>query len=238
MSSIVLINQSSVLSDVEVRRIAKACNHQLHYEVARAWSIRNPLKVVFDTEVSAEDYPFFLVDAIPEAPGALAYHFVQDNGVPAGKIGVKTTLGAGEDVSIATSHETVELQCDIYCATWSYSSRLRCLVATEACDPVQGDTYTISVDRHPIKVSNFVTPHYFTDNALGKQLDFMGSLQQTFAIAPGGYQIQMRTGQVHNVFGEEFPDAVRLGKEASQGRTFWRHVTVALAMENELPAEL
>jgi hypothetical protein len=52
--------------------------------------------------------------AIPEAPGALAYHFVQPDGVPAGKIGVETTLNAGETVASATSHEAVELQCDIF----------------------------------------------------------------------------------------------------------------------------
>lgn len=226
--SIILVNQSSALDDTEVKKIARACNHQLHYEVARAWSIRNPLKVLFGAEVGAGDYPFYLVDDIPEAPGALAYHFVQDDGIPAGKIGVKTTQAAGELVSSATSHETVELQCDIYCASWSYSSRLRCLVATEACDPVQSNTYA-SIGG--VEVSNFVTPHYFTDDALGNPLDYLGSLTETFGIASGGYQIQMRAGQAKNVFGDEFPEAVRVGKEASQGRTFWRNVTMALAMQ-------
>jgi hypothetical protein len=220
------------MGDADVARIAQACNSQLQNEVALAWDIKEPLTVTAAPSAGAGSYPFFFVDDIPEAPGALAYHFVQANGVPAGKIGVKTTQSAGESVSSATSHEAIELQCDIYCATWSFSSRLRCLVATEACDPVQSGTYDITVEGSPVQVSNFVTPAYFTDNPLGRPLDHLGLLSQTFAIAHGGYQIQMKAGRVHNVFGEGFPDALRAGKEASQGRTFWRAVTMALVMQS------
>lgn len=224
-----LINQSTALSDAEVRDIATACDAQLQNEVAQAWNIHEPLHVT--TTQTATDYPFFLVDTIPEQADALAYHFVQDNGIPAGKIGVQTTLAAGESVSSATSHEAVELQCDIFCASWSYSDRLRCLVATEACDPVQGDTYAIKIaGGTSVEVSDFVTPYYFTENALGNPLDHLGKVKQPFAIAKGGYQIQMKGGTVANVFGPDFPDRLRAGKEASRGRTFWRHVTMALAL--------
>jgi len=226
---IALINQSSAISDTQVQRIAEACDLQLQHDVAPAWDIKSPLRVA--TSIEPSWYPFFLVDTIPEAPGALAYHFVQPNGVPAGKIGVKTTLQAGESVESATSHEAVELQCDVFCASWSYSDRLRCLVATEACDPVQSDTYEIKVDDGTlVEVSNFVTPYYFTEDPLDQPLDHLGKLKQTFGISPGGYQIQMKGGKVNNVFGDHFPRALRAGKEASQGRTFWRNVTMAIAM--------
>jgi hypothetical protein len=229
---IVLINQSTVLTDAEVHQIAAACDHQLRNEVAKAWNIRDPLRVTTANDPQA--YPFFLVDTIPEEAGALAYHYVQDNGIPAGKIGVKTTQDAGESVSSATSHEAVELQCDIFCASWSYSDRLRCLVATEACDPVQNDTYTVKVAGATlVEVSNFVTPSYFTEDAQGRPLDHLGSLKETFSIAKGGYQIRMKGGKVTNVFGDSFSPTVRAGKEASRGRTFWRHVTMALAMSGD-----
>jgi hypothetical protein len=77
-----------------------------------------------------------------------------------------------------------------------------------------------------------VTPYYFTDNALSNPLDHLQKLSETFDIAPGGYQIQMKAGRVHNVFGADFSATLREGKEASQGRTFWRHVTMALVMES------
>jgi hypothetical protein len=226
--SIVLVNQSTAITDADVRHIAEACDRQLGHEVAAAWGIKHPLRVT--TTADPKGYPFFLVDTIPESRGALAYHFVQDNGIPAGKIAVETTLAAHESVSSATSHEAVELQCDIFCASWSYSERLRGRVATEACDPVQSDTYTIPTGGGEIEVSNFVTPSYFTDNALGEPLDHLRTLEQTFGITKGGYQIRMKGGAVTNVFGDAFPEAVRVGKELSHGRTFWRHVTMALAL--------
>jgi hypothetical protein len=226
---IALINQSSAISGEQVKGIAEACNLQLNNHVAPAWDIKSPLEVSTSPEPSS--YPFFFVDTIPEAPGALAYHFVQDNGIPAGKIGVETTLKAGESVQSATSHESVELQCDIFCASWSYSDRLGCLVATEACDPVQADTYEIKIgDGTMVEVSNFVTPYYFTEDPLRQPLDHLGNLKQTFEISPGGYQIQMKAGRVSNVYGAEFSSALRAGKEASRGRTFWRNVTMAIAM--------
>jgi hypothetical protein len=229
--NIALINNSTALSDKEVQRIAEACDLQLRRDVAPVWDIKHPIRVT--TTHSDGDYPFFLVDEIPEEKDALAYHYVQNNGVPAGKIGVKTTLDAGETVSSATSHEAVELQCDIFCASWSYSSRLQCLVATEACDPVQADVYPIEVGGGNVEVSNFVTPAYFADDPLGKPLDHLGKLDKTFAIARGGYQIRMKGGRVDNVYGEDFSEKVRAGKQASHGRTFWRHVTMALVMSGD-----
>ena len=136
-------------------------------------------------------------------------------------------------VETAASHEAVELQCDIFCASWSFSNRLSCLVATEACDPVQGDSYTVDIaDGTKVPVSNFVTPAYFTDNALGNKVDYLGKLNETFAISPGGYQIQMKGGAVKQAWGAQAPAALREGKARSQGRTFWRAVTMAIAMQS------
>jgi hypothetical protein len=226
---IVLVNQSAQITDAEVARIAEACQAQLREHVAPVWNISHPLHVT--TTPHPSSYPFFLVDTIPEAPGALAYHFVQSSGVPAGKIGVQTTLQVGETVSATMSHETVELQCDIFCASWSYSSRLRCLVATEACDPVQNDSYKIKLASGTfVPVSNFVTPSYFTDDGLGQPLDHLGNIARTFDIAKGGYQIRMHGGRVTNVYGKDVSAELRKAKEASRGRTFWRHVTMALAL--------
>jgi hypothetical protein len=227
---IALVNQSALISDAEIESIAQACNMQLQNEVAAAWGLLDPLKVRSGSNPSA--YRFYFVDDIPEAPGALAYHFVDPiSGKPAGKIGVRATRKAGESVSSATSHEAVELQCDEFCASWSYSNRLKCLVATEACDPVQSQTYSLTVAGTSIEVSNFVTPYYFTDNALGNPLDHLGRLTETFEIASGGYQIQMKGGATKSVFGTKFDPALREAKEASRGRTFWRQVDMALVMQ-------
>jgi hypothetical protein len=222
-----LINQSSAVDDGQVRNIAAACTIQLREHVGPAWNIAEPIQVVVGETPGA--YPFYLVDEIPEAPGALAYHTVE-HGVPTGRIGVLTTLRAHESIESATSHEAVELQCDIFCASWSFSSRLGCLVATEACDPVQSESYEIDVNGTKVEVSNFVTPAYFADDPSGAKVDHLGSLGRSFDVARGGYQVQMKAGKVHNVFGQAFPDELKAAKAASRGRTFWRHVTMAVAL--------
>lgn len=228
---IVFVNQSTKITDAEVANIAEACDAQLQKEVATAWDIKTPLHVATGQAAHKTWYPFFFVDDIPDAPDALAYHYVQSNGIPAGKIGVNATLAAKETVSSAASHEAVELQCDIFCATWSFSDRLGCLVATEACDPVQGDSYSIKVaDGTKVPVSNFVTPYYFTGSSSKNAVDHMGTLSKPFEIAPGGYQIQMKAGKISNQWGASASKALRAAKAASEGRTYWRHVTMAIAL--------
>ncbi len=79
-------------------------------------------------------------------------------------------------------------------------------------------------------MSNFVTPYYFTEDALGHALDHLGTLTQTFGIAKGGYQIRMKGGAVTNEYGDGFSPKLRAAKLASHGRTFWRNVTMAIAL--------
>lgn len=227
--AIALVNQSTQVTDSEVADIAEACNLQLQNEVAKAWQIASPLAVTVTP--SEGDYIFYFVDEIPEAPGALAYHDVDKNGVPFGRLGVETTLKAGESVSGAASHEAVELQCDIYCASWSFSNGLNCLVATEACDPVQSETYKVHVaSGADVEVSNFVTPLYFTPVESGS-FDHLGSLKHPFEISSGGYQIRMKAGRVHNVFGDRVSEELKQAKRESHGRTYWRQISAALALE-------
>jgi hypothetical protein len=228
-TGIQIINRSSQLDATDTRRIAQACDIQLRRDVAKAWNIASPLRV--GLVLRPGWYRCYLVDRIPEAPDALAYHSVDGRGTPFIRVGVTETLANGDTVSATTSHETVELQCDIYCQEWAYSSRLRHLVATEACDPVQAQSYRIRVpDGTFVPVSNFVTPDYFVDSTHGRPLDHQRTLVQPFSIAAGGYRIDMRAGAVTNTFAKGYPRAKKRQIAAGRGRTFWRHVTMAIAM--------
>lgn len=219
---ITFINQSTVLHDDQVEEFAVAINEAMHEHVAPAWK-RSPISVSAATRRRHPSwYPFYFVDKIPEAPGALAYHDVDTNG-PYGKIGVQTTLDAGEDVCSAGSHEAFELFGDVFCADWAYSNRLNKLVARELCDPCQSDSFKINGQT----ISDFVLPAYFEEEHDGPYT-YMDTVSDSFGIARGGYQIQMTPGGVKNVFGDDFPDRLMAGKDASHGRTFWRKVTGAL----------
>lgn len=221
------VNKSSLLPATQVADYAEACNVQLHEHVAPAWH-QSPLSVSIHHHPSW--YQFQFVDTIPEAPGALAYHDVDENGKPYGRIGVKTTLDAGETVSSAASHEAVELFCDVYCQQWDYSNALRSLVAHEACDPCQSNSYEID----GIEVSDFVLPAYFEENGSAEgKLTYTNAIARPFGIANGGYQIVMKAKasslQVTNVFGDIPPSpALMAAKAQSHGRSYWREVQAAL----------
>lgn len=223
------VNESAHLTAADLVRIADACNKQLHLHVAPAWGIKSPLSV--STLHHPSWYPCYLADTIPEAPGALAYHDVDDTGRPFMKIGVETTLDAGDTVSSAVSHEACELEVDRYCAQWTYSVGRRCVVATEVCDPVQDQSYTItSTDGTKVPVSNFVTPWYFVDDGHIHGYDYLDTLGGPFSVSPGGYLIVMKAGAVTNVFGESVDERKRAQREASRGRSWWRAVQMADAM--------
>lgn len=217
-----LETQSAKVTAAQLTAIAAACRDQLHNEVATAWNIRSPLTV--STLHHPSWYRFTLVDEIPEAPGALAYHDVDANGHPYGRLGVNATLRAGESISSVVSHECVELQCDIYCASWAYSVGRRALVAVEACDPVQADSYP---HANGSLLSNFVTPWYFVDDGQGHQYDHLDTLTDPFTLARGGYLIEMAAGRVTNIYNRVLPALIE-AKAASQGRTYWRHIQAAL----------
>jgi hypothetical protein len=222
-----VVSDSANVKAKQVAQVAEACNIQLRDHVAPAWNIDTPLTV--STEPGEGLYLCHLVDSIPEAPGALAYHDVDKHGTPYIKVGVNEVAKAGDTISSVTSHEAVEMQCDIWCQEWSFSSTLKKLVATEACDPVQDQSYLVTLsDGSKVPVSNFVTPAYFVDSAAPGTLDHLGKLTKPFSISEGGYRIDMKAGAVTNTFGKKYPEVRKAQLSVGHGRTFWRHVTMAL----------
>ena len=88
----------------------------------------------------------------------------------------------------APSHEVIETFCDPECT----ATRPRAsgdLVDYETADPVEGDSYVISVtigtELRAVSVSNFVYPAWFGEAA--GPYDFMGKLDGPWKMTPGGY---------------------------------------------------
>lgn len=132
----------------------------------------------------------FLLDSSDQA-GALGYHDTNDQGLPQGKIFVKTTQDYGAHWSITLDHEIKEALAD----PWGQDSyfqdtdTMKRLIAWEVGDPVEADKY--GYQRNNIWLSNFVTPywkHPFNDTAeLDNNIryDLMGQLKNSFEVSPG-----------------------------------------------------
>jgi hypothetical protein len=116
-----------------------------------------------------------------DAPGALAYH--TDETLPLAKVFLKTIIDAGESISVAASHELVEMLVDPLCnKTIDYNGST---LAFEAADPVEETVFM--VNAYPM--SDFVYPAYFDSiAAFGVQFDQCNSVVKPFDLARGGYQ--------------------------------------------------
>ena len=139
----------------------------------------------------------FLDDA--DAPGALAYHDLTPDGLPQAKVFVRTTLDADESVSVAASHELVEMLVDPAINLLALGPDVRAAYAYESADPVEALSFAV----HGLPMSDFVYPAYFEAfHAPGTApFDHLGRVTRPYEVLPGGYQTVFKNGKWTELFG-------------------------------------
>jgi len=195
---IAVVNHSD-LEDADVAFMVEACNQQV-IECAKAYDVA-PTPVVFYADAAglpqAHCRIMDIVDDL-EVPGALGFH-----SDALGMIYGRVLAQGPDDTSVTLSHECLEELIDPTCDEWRPMGGGR-LVALEVCDPVEGDSYTVTVtllgmDRR-VRLSNYVLPRWFDPAALGA-LDAMRVLTEPFQMDAGGYMIvRDAAGNESNVF--------------------------------------
>jgi hypothetical protein len=193
--------------------------------VAAAWSQR--IWHITDA-LHTQGFRFKLVDELPDAPGALAYHDVDDSGRPYINVGLKPIFDNGGDwfvgpmsVVSVIDHETKELVGDPACNLWANDAE-GVTWARELCDPVESDVYTVTTDAGPpCTLSNFVLPAWFEPLDARGPYDFMQVCTRPFEIAKGGYAIKQTPGSVTEVFSEGYPEWKLKLKHRGAERARW-----------------
>ena len=128
------------------------------------------------------------------------------------------------------SHEVIEVIGDSACNCWAQRAD-GSLVAWELCDPVEGDSYKLSVLSEAGTtvtgtVSDFVFPAWFNpDEKSGAPLDQMGLLSSPFEVRDTGYAIVMTGGTVSEQWGEHYPGWRKATKASPTARTARRSDT-------------
>lgn len=178
--------------------LVAALQTQVDQHFAPIWG--TPVKLTLtDGPVAGKWWLGLFDDA--DVAGALGYHDLTDQGLPLGKIFVRTALKYGEHVSVTASHELLEMLADPAINLVAFASvSNRDPVAYESADAVEQDTYTIN----GIEMSNFVYPEYFQDHMDGKvQTDYLNHLGRQVwpAMTPGGYLSLFKDGQWTQIFG-------------------------------------
>jgi hypothetical protein len=137
----------------------------------------------------------FLDDA--DAEDALAYHDLTPDGFPLSKIFVRTIQQAKDSLSVAASHELVEMLVDPAINLYSTGPDQKAMYAYEAADPVEALAFPVN----GVDMTDFVYPSYFEvfRQAGSTKFDYLGKVKKPFQILAGGYQIVWKNGKWQNL---------------------------------------
>jgi hypothetical protein len=228
MIQIAVINESTVVSDPQVKQMVDAIQVQVDRDWTPVWGIPAQLVAVPRGQQPATSMWWQGIFDNADQAGALGYHDLTTAGLPIGKVFAKTTLDAGDLVSVTLSHEVLEMLGDPDINLIVQKGRRG--YAYEVCDAVEDDS--LGYDINGVRVSDFVYPQYFETfwKKGATKFDHLGHLKGPLpTLTHGGYigyldfttgqwnQLTARLDTAHDTRRNEDPDLTRaLFKERPQ----------------------
>jgi hypothetical protein len=180
-------NNSSVLTDDNVKQIIAALQYQISYHFKPFWDSGANLRFTGKNAFPNTWELAFLDDS--DQAGALGYHELSD--YPVAKVFAKTDQQYSLSPSVTASHEILEMLADPYVNLAAQTSDTE-FYGYEVGDPVEADAlgYNINVGTKaaPIEilVSDFILPRWFVPGSPGKY-DYKEHLSSPLEVAEGGY---------------------------------------------------
>ncbi len=193
--TITFLNLAKTPLGVDLKKLVAALEKQLERDFVPIWGYPAKLQVA-DKPKPDEWQIVFLDDS--DAADALGYHDLTKDGQPVSKVFVKSTVAAGEKVSVTTSHELLEMLIDPGAQMWAQSGN-SLFYAYEMCDAVEDGEYEID----GVPVSNFVYPSFFESwhKPRSVQFDHLGKVSRPFQTLKNGYQIVSNGSAAREIFG-------------------------------------
>lgn len=188
--NIAVVNHSSVVADADVAKAVKALQKQVTHDFAPAWGIAAHLRFAENKKEESQEWLLTILDNSDQA-GALGYHDMTQTGMPLGKVFAKTDLQFGENWTVTTSHELLEMLADpminltVFDENGNGTSGR--LYAYEVCDACEADQFGYAIDG--VQVSDFVYPAWF-ESFRGQgsaQFDKREQITKPFQLLAGGY---------------------------------------------------
>jgi hypothetical protein len=221
---IAVINESTLVTNDQVNLMCQAIQTQLNLHVLPAWNMKSGSVQFYADKNKVPGYAWVvsMLDNSTQA-GALGYHAEDNDKIDAFIFAGPVLQNGGvalydatnpQNVSVASvlSHEVCEMVGDRFAGFWSdgppvvaSDGQTYTEYALELCDPVEGDSYVITVGTQKVSVSNFVFPSWFNAQAtapLNLPFDYLGKLTKPFSMTKGGYLIVRQSGNSQQVFGE------------------------------------
>jgi hypothetical protein len=188
--NISVINASTALTDKEVQAAIPALQTQVHRDFAPAWGIDADLSFVpKGKKPAAKSWWLIILDNSDQA-GALGYHDLTKEGLPLGKVFVKSDQQYGLQWTVTASHELLEMLGDpdinltAFVQTSDHAGRL---YAYEVCDACEADEFGYKIGN--VLVSDFVYPAWFESfrKKGSTQFDYRNLIKSPFELLKGGY---------------------------------------------------
>src|SRR5262249_41700135 len=137
--TIAFVNLATVPLGVDLGKLVSALDKQMQRDFVPIWGY--PAKLYVTKNPKPDEWQVvFLDDA--DAANALGYHDITKDGQPISKVFVKTTVAAGQKVSVTTSHELLEMMIDPGAQLWAQNAD-GLFYAYEMCDAVEEEEYEI-----------------------------------------------------------------------------------------------
>jgi hypothetical protein len=234
-------NLSTLVTDEDVYLMTAIIDRQLREHVAPAWGLAPPTVEYLPAAPSAlalptgAPVPHFdaIIGVLDDADqaGDLGWHTEGPDADVYGRVFAQPVLQNGGNaltnalsVCSVLSHECIETLGDSACNRWTQRSD-GVSIALELADPVEGDSYEVTVSSSAEvvtgTVSDFVLPAWFDPNADAGPTDYMGLVTAPFSVRDTGYVIEMATGasSVTEVWGEKYPEWRKATKATPTART-------------------
>jgi len=193
---IACFNRSTGSMGIEFDVLIAALQRFIDEHVAPVWG--TPAKLIKTTSFVRGCWALVFLDHADHAK-ALAYHDLTPEGLPQSKVFVRTTLANRKPVSIASSHELVEMLVDPSVELVATKRGSKLAYGYEAADPVEDLSFPID----GIPMTNFVYPTYFESfhKPGSVPFDHLRQLKKPFQIHVGGYQGVLANGKWTQRFG-------------------------------------
>jgi hypothetical protein len=210
--TIVCVNHATVPLGVDFDDLVAAMQVFVDEHVAPVWG--TPAKLVKARDLKPGKWAMVFVDHADHAR-ALARHDLTPDGLPMARVFVKTTLANNNLVSVAATHELVEMLVDPAINLVTMRSRSKLVYQYETADPVEDLHFPVN----GIPMTNFVYPTYFEEfHKQGSvKFDHLSVLSKPFQIHAGGYQGVLKDGKWIPIHGSP-EKKKRFAREDRRGR--------------------
>jgi hypothetical protein len=188
-AEIEVVNECTVLGDVDLSKAVRAVQTQVRRDFYPIWGVDARISFIPKREKPRPDTWWIGVFDNSDKAGALGYHDLTSTGLPLGKVFAESDILTKSSWTNDLSHEVLEMLADpdINLSAYREEGGRTALYAYEVCDPCEDDPDGYLIDE--VLVSDFVFPAWFEGfrKEGSAQFDFRKRITGPFRLLPNGY---------------------------------------------------